>query len=244
MNETTQTTIRIDDVEILHLMRLCNELRYIHKNIVKPCKRDTIEPERLSHLISRWNDTVSQLQESVYLIYCLPVGRLFKRLASVARSILKEDDRQILVLTDGHDIKIHPIVLDEIGYILMNWIGNTIGHGFESAEIRCQMGKPPEGTLHLHAYTQEKDVVIEVLDDGKGIDFQRIKAIAIELGLYDIERITGISEPEILNNLMLGRYTRQSFRELGIIVEIQTQLHQGTTLKLRISGEAKKIEAN
>jgi len=81
--------------------------------------------------------------------------------------------------------------------------------------------------------------MIEVSDDGAGIDFQRIKAVAIELGLYDLQQITDVPEPEILNNLILGRYTRQSFRALGITVEIQTQLHQGTTLKLRISGETK-----
>jgi len=99
-------TICIDEAEMLHLMRLYNELRHIHKNITKLCKTHIIESERLGNLIYYWNDTVSQLQETVYLIRCVPVGTLFKRLASVARSILKEKNQQVFVQTDGHDISL------------------------------------------------------------------------------------------------------------------------------------------
>lgn len=244
MNNLASQTIRINEAEMLHLICLYLNLKYIHRNIIKLCKIDSIEPERLIHLMEDWNNVVSQLQDTIYFIHCIPVGTMFKRLARNIRDISKLEEQQIIVRIDGDNIKVNPIVLDEIGFLLYNWIRNLLYHGFKSAEMRCQMGKSQQATLRLHADIQEKDVVIEVSGDGMGINLQHIKTAAIELGLYELQQVTDISEPVIINNLMLGEYTRQAFRALGIIVEIHMQLHQGTTLKLKISDKMTNKAAN
>jgi two-component system chemotaxis sensor kinase CheA len=195
---------------------------------------------------------LNDLQRSVMKIRMVPVDQLFRRFPRMVRDVALQCGREVELAVSGHETDLDKGILDAIAEPLTHLVRNAISHGIESADERRKLGKAPQGVVRLNAYHQGNQVVVEVSDDGRGIDVQKIRAKAIELGLTTPEEVAKLSEPETLNFIFRPGFstaeqvTEVSGRGVGMdvvqsvlhrlkgSVSVDTRLGQGTTFRLKL----------
>jgi len=195
---------------------------------------------------------LNDLQRSVMKVRMVPVEQLFRRFPRMVRDVAKQCDRQVELVLNGQDTALDKSLLDAIAEPLTHLVRNAIGHGIESAEERARAGKPAQGTIRLEAYHQGNQVIVEISDDGRGIDSQKVKTRAIERGLLKREEASRLSEADILDLIFRPGFstadeiTEISGRGVGLDV-VQSVLHrlkgtvhvvsrpgQGSTFRLQL----------
>jgi two-component system chemotaxis sensor kinase CheA len=195
---------------------------------------------------------LNDLQRSVMKIRMVPVDQLFRRFPRMVRDVSRQCGREVGLVVSGQDTDLDKGILDAIAEPLTHLVRNAISHGIESPEEREKLGKPKQGSVRLNAYHQGNQVVVEVSDDGRGIDVQKIRAKAIELGLTTPEEAAKMSEPEALNFIFRPGFstaeqvTEVSGRGVGMDVvqsvlnrlkasiSLETRLGEGTTFRLKL----------
>jgi two-component system, chemotaxis family, sensor kinase CheA len=195
---------------------------------------------------------LNDLQRSVMKIRMVPVDQLFRRFPRMVRDLSRQCQREVELVVSGQDTDLDKGILDAIAEPLTHLVRNAISHGIESAEERRKQGKPAQGTVRLNAFHQGNQVVVEVSDDGRGIDVHKIRAKAIELGLTTAEEAAKLNENEALNFIFRPGFstaeqvTEVSGRGVGMDV-VQSVLHRlkasvsldttpgrGTTFRLKL----------
>jgi len=182
----------------------------------------------------------------------VPVEQLFRRFPRMARDIAKQCGRQVEVVLQGQDTDLDKSLLDAIAEPLTHLVRNAVGHGIEPAEERTRSGKPAHGTIGLNAYHQGNQVVVEISDDGRGIDTRKVRTCAIERGLLNREAAAGMSESEVLEMIFRPGFstaeqiTEVSGRGVGLdvvgsvlsrlkgTVEVESDPGKGTRFRLRL----------
>jgi two-component system chemotaxis sensor kinase CheA len=154
---------------------------------------------RLSDALSFQSRVLGQLQESVTKIRMVPVDQLFRRLPRIARDVAKLQKKEITVELFGQNTDMDKSVLDALAEPLAHLVRNCADHGIESVETRLAFGKSVRGTIRLNAYHQGHQVVIEVSDDGQGIDRGKLLQSAIDAGVLQENEAAQISGDEVLN---------------------------------------------
>jgi two-component system, chemotaxis family, sensor kinase CheA len=195
---------------------------------------------------------LNDLQRSVMKIRMVPVEQLFRRFPRVVRDVSRQSGKEVNLVLRGQDTDLDKSILDTIAEPLTHLVRNAIGHGIESAEARIKAGKKPQGTLRLSAYHQGNQVVIEVSDDGHGVDANKVRHRAIAQGLLTTEQAARLSEAEILDFIFRPGFstaeeiTELSGRGVGLdvvqsvmqrlkgTVQIETEAGQRTTFRLRL----------
>jgi two-component system chemotaxis sensor kinase CheA len=184
---------------------------------------------------------LNDLQRSVMKIRMVPVDQLFRRFPRMVRDISRQCGREVELLVSGQDTDLDKGILDAIAEPLTHMVRNAVSHGIEPPEERRRLGKTPQGVVKLNAYHQGNQVIVEVSDDGRGIDAQKIRAKAIELGLTTAEEAARLSEAEALDFIFRPSFstaeqvTEVSGRGVGMDV-VQSVLHR---LKGSISVETR-----
>jgi two-component system, chemotaxis family, sensor kinase CheA len=195
---------------------------------------------------------LNDLQRSVMKIRMVPVDQLFRRFPRMVRDVSKQCGREVELAVSGQNTDLDKGILDSISEPLTHLVRNAISHGIESPEERRKLGKSPHGTVRLNAYHHGNQVVVEVSDDGRGMDAQKIRAKAIALGLTTADESSRMSEAEILDFIFKPGFstaeqvTEVSGRGVGMDV-VQSVLHrlkasisletrpgQGTTFRLKL----------
>jgi len=195
---------------------------------------------------------LNDLQRSVMKIRMVPVEQLFRRFPRMVRDVSRQCGRDVELEVSGQDTDLDKGILDAIAEPLTHLVRNAVSHGIEPAEERRKLGKPTQGTVRLNAYHHGNQVVVEVSDDGRGIDVHKIRAKAIELGLTTAEEASRLSEAETLDFIFRPGFstaeqvTEVSGRGVGMDV-VQSVLHrlkasigletrpgQGTTFRLKL----------
>ena len=195
---------------------------------------------------------LNDLQRSVMKIRMVPVDQLFRRFPRMVRDVSRQCGRDVELSVSGQETDLDKGILDAIAEPLTHLVRNAISHGIESPEERRTVGKAPQGTVRLNAYHQGNQVVVEVSDDGRGIDVQKIRAKAVELGLATSEEVAQLGEPEALNFIFRPGFstaeqvTEISGRGVGMdvvqsvlhrlkaSVSLETKLGEGTTFRLKL----------
>jgi len=195
---------------------------------------------------------LNDLQRSVMKIRMVPVEQLFRRFPRVVRDVARQNGKDIELIIKGGNTDLDKGILDAIAEPLTHLVRNAVGHGIEPTDERVRAGKRAQGTLRLNAYHQGNQVVIEVTDDGHGIDVQKVRQRALSQGLItpeDAERMTetetlylifrpGFSTAEEITELSgrgVGLDVVQSVLErLKGTVQIETEVGRGTTFRLRL----------
>jgi len=195
---------------------------------------------------------LNDLQRSVMKIRMVPVDQLFRRFPRMARDVARQCGRDVELVISGQDTDLDKGILDAIAEPLTHLVRNAISHGIESPEERRKANKNPQGSVRLNAYHQGNQVIVEVTDDGRGIDAQRIRAKAIEMGLTTAEEAAKLSEQEMLNFIFRPGFstaeqvTEVSGRGVGMdvvqsvlhrlkaSVSVETRMGQGTTFRLKL----------
>jgi two-component system chemotaxis sensor kinase CheA len=185
---------------------------------------------------------LNDLQRSVMKIRMVPVDQLFRRFPRMVRDVARQVGRDVELVVSGHDTDLDKGILDAIAEPLTHLVRNAIGHGIEAPEERKKLGKSPTGTVRLNAYHQGNQVIVEVTDDGRGIDVQKIRTKAIELGFTTPDEASRLNEAETLDFIFRPGFTTAeqvtevSGRGVGMDV-VQSVLHR---LKASIHVETKQ----
>jgi two-component system, chemotaxis family, sensor kinase CheA len=195
---------------------------------------------------------LNDLQRSVMKIRMVPVEQLFRRFPRIVRDVARQLGREVDLELSGQDTDLDKGILDAIAEPLTHLVRNAVSHGIESAEGRRAQGKSPRGKIRLHAYHQGNQVVVEISDDGRGIDAQKIRAKALELGMTTAEEAARLTESETLEFIFRPGFstaeqvTEISGRGVGMdvvqsvlqrlkaTIHVETHLGQGTTFRLKL----------
>jgi two-component system chemotaxis sensor kinase CheA len=184
---------------------------------------------------------LNDLQRSVMKIRMVPVEQLFRRFPRMVRDVSRQCGREVELVLSGQETDLDKGILDAIGEPLTHLVRNAISHGIESPEERVRLGKPARGMVRLNAYHQGNQVIVEVSDDGRGIDAQKIRAKAIQLGMITAEDAARLSEAEAVQFIFRPGFstaeqvTEVSGRGVGMDV-VQSVLQR---LKATISVETR-----
>ncbi len=195
---------------------------------------------------------LNDLQHSVMKIRMVPVDQLFRRFPRIVRDVGRHCGKEVELLIKGGQTDLDKSILDAIAEPLTHLVRNAIGHGLENAEERVRAGKRLQGTLRLGAYHQGNQVVIEVSDDGAGIDSEKVRQRALSQRLLTAEQAARLSEAETLDLIMQPGFstaeeiTELSGRGVGLdvvqsvlgrlkgTIQIETARGRGTTFRLRL----------
>ncbi len=254
----TETLLRVDAERIDALLNLVGEL-IIGKSMLHQCigefdKRFPKDPLRgkFADAMAFQSRILNDLQKSVMKVRMVPVEQLFRRFPRVVRDIAKSCGKTVNLVTSGEDTDLDKSILDMLAEPLSHLVRNAVDHGIEAAEDRVKAGKPAQGTLRLSAYHQGNHIVIEVNDDGRGIDSNKLVAKALECGILSAADKAALSEAEALDLVFhpglstAEQVTSISGRGVGMdvvktilqrlkgSVSIKTAPSAGTTFYLRV----------
>lgn len=195
---------------------------------------------------------LNDLQRSVMKIRMVPVDQLFRRFPRIVRDVARQLGREVDLEVSGQETDLDKGILDAIAEPLTHLVRNALSHGIETAEERRSQGKSPRGKLRLHAYHQGNQVVVEIGDDGRGIDAQKIRQKALQLGMTTVEEAARLTEAETLDFIFKPGFstaeqvTEISGRGVGMdvvqsvlqrlkaTIHVDTQIGKGTTFRLKL----------
>jgi two-component system chemotaxis sensor kinase CheA len=253
-----ENILRVEAGRIDNVLNLVGEL-IIGKSMLQQALNELSKRYPKELLRGRFADAMAfqarvlnDLQRSVMKIRMVPVDQLFRRFPRMVRDVSRQCGRDVELQVSGQDTDLDKGILDAIAEPLTHLVRNAISHGIEPAEERRRLGKTPHGVVKLNAYHQGNQVVVEVSDDGRGIEAQKIRAKAIEQGLTTAEEAARLNENETLDFIFKPGFstaeqvTEVSGRGVGMDVvqsvlhrlkgSISTETHagQGTTFRLKL----------
>ncbi|HEX2593834.1 MAG TPA: chemotaxis protein CheA [Rhizomicrobium sp.] len=202
-------TIRVDLDKVDRLVNLVGELVITQAMLsqrVSECRIPRTSP--IGNGLVELEHLLRELQESVMAIRTQPVKSVFQRMPRLVRELANQTNKQVHLVVEGEGTEVDKTVIERLGEPLTHMIRNAIDHGLETTEERVQAGKPPEGCVTLSAEHRGGRIVIEVSDDGRGINRSRVKEKAIERGL--ISSNAALSDEEIDNLIFLPGFSTAS----------------------------------
>ncbi|MCQ2499084.1 MAG: chemotaxis protein CheA [Lachnospiraceae bacterium] len=194
-------TVRVDIEKLDVLMNLVSELIIAKNSLVSASVSEGVSGVGFNQQIEYLESVTTNLHESVMKVRMVPIESVVSKFPRMIRDLSKKLDKKMELYMTGEETELDRTVVDEIGDPLMHLLRNSADHGLESAEVRAQRGKPPVGSIFLDAYQDGNNVVIEVRDDGNGIDVEAVKNKAIERGIVTPEQTENMTEKDIIGLL-------------------------------------------
>jgi two-component system, chemotaxis family, sensor kinase CheA len=203
-------TVRVDIAKLDELMNIVGELVLCHSTIAEltlRMKRDGYSALalELSKAAKGLDRKLNELQKGVMEIRMIPVGQLFEKMSRIVRKISREQGKKVELKTFGADTELDKLIIEDISDPMMHIIRNSIDHGIETPEERVRQGKDEKGTIKLSSFQKGNHVVIDVEDDGRGVELDKVKRKAFEKGL--ISDVDALSEREALDLLFLPGFS-------------------------------------
>ena len=204
-------TVRVDIEKLDVLMNLVSELIIAKNSLVAASNAQKSASDKaqnnVNEQIEYLESVTTSLHESVMKVRMVPIESVVSKFPRMIRDLTKKLDKKMELYMSGEETELDRTVVDEIGDPLMHLLRNSADHGIESAEVRAERGKPEVGSIWLDAYQDGNNVVIEVRDDGNGIDTEAVKNKAISRGTITPEQAAGMSEKEIIDLLFLPSFS-------------------------------------
>lgn len=226
-------TIRVNADRLDNLINLVGELVINRTRIAQLASE--IENKELSGVTSSLENISREIQEIVMKLRMVPIEQVFSRFPRLVRDITTEKDKDVNLIVKGQEIEVDRTIADEIAEPLVHLIRNALDHGIETKEERIKAGKKVKGTLQLTALNECENILIKVIDDGKGIDSEKIKKKAIEKGLVQKEEAEKLTQDDIYELIFkpgfstMDKATDLSGRGVGMdVVKTKIQALNGT----------------
>ncbi len=255
---TVEQTIRVDVKRLDHLMNLIGELVLAKNRLIKI--NDDVEEryegeeflEELNQVVSIVSLVTTDLQIAVMKTRMLPIGKVFNKFPRMIRDLSRELNKKIELEIEGEETELDKSIVEEIGDPLVHIIRNSCDHGIETPDVRLAAGKSEIGTISLHAYNEGNQIVIQIDDDGKGLDVEVLKNKAFENGVITEKEAESMSDKEAFGLIMKAGFstasavTNVSGRGVGMdvvktniekvngIIDIESEKGQGSSIKLKI----------
>lgn len=201
-------TVRVKLEHLDKLMDLVGELVITKARLDQ--LEDSHEVPELGETLDRIKAILGDLQHEVIQVRMVPVGQVFNRFPRMVRDIAQELGKEVKFVIEGTEIELDRTILDEIGDPIVHLLRNAVGHGIESPKEREQKGKAPVGTIHLIAQREKEGAVIKVRDDGKGINPNKIREIAIKNGFISKKEADALEDQEIVQLICLPGFTSEA----------------------------------
>ena len=258
VSSAPEQTIRVEVSRLDNLMNLIGEL-VLGKNRLLKIYDDVEERyegekflEELNQVVSSISLVTTDLQIAVMKTRMLPVAKVFNKFPRLVRDLSRELGKDIELIMSGEETELDKSIIEEIGDPLVHMIRNSCDHGIEDKETRIKAGKDPKGKVYLKAYNEGNQIVIEIKDDGAGMDPDFLKMKALDKGIISEKEAENMSDKEAYNLIFkpgfstAAKVTGVSGRGVGMdvvktnieklngIIDIESTLGEGTTFKLKI----------
>ncbi|WP_026526591.1 chemotaxis protein CheA [Butyrivibrio sp. VCD2006] len=245
-------TVRVDIDKLDVLMNLVSELIIAKNSLISAANSAGIVSGNVNEQIEYLESVTTNLHESVMKVRMVPIESVLQKFPRMIRDLNKQLGKNMELTMTGEDTEMDRTVVDEIGDPLMHLLRNSADHGIESAELRAERGKTEEGHIFLHAFQDGNSVVIEVGDDGNGIDAEIVKNKAIEKGIVTSDEAATLTEQQCIDFLFhpgfstAKQVTEVSGRGVGLDVvkskieslsgevSVKTKLGEGSTWQIRL----------
>lgn len=251
-------TVRVDIRKLDHLMNIVAELAIVRSALSRITDRVRSMPEQRElgielHRLHRGLDRhLGDLQSGILEVRMVPLGQVFDKLARVVRQLSREHDKEINLVITGAETEVDKLIVEELSDPLMHMIRNAIDHGIEKRRDRDERGKPEAGTIALNAYQKGNHVVIEVQDDGAGIDEERVLEKAIQRGLVAEGEATALLQRDVLAFIFVPGFTtkeglsqlsgrgvgmdvvKTNISKLGGVIDVHSELGIGTKMTVTL----------
>ncbi len=255
---SVEQTVRVDVKRLDHLMNLIGEL-VLGKNRLIKIYGDVEERydgekflEELNQVVASISSVTTDVQLAVMKTRMQPVGKVFNKFPRMVRDLSRELGKNIDLVITGEETELDKSIVEEIGDPLIHIIRNSCDHGIEKPEDRLALGKPETGTVTLKAYNEGNHIVIEIADDGKGLDAQMLKQKGIEKGVISEREADTMSDKEAFGIIFKPGFStaatisnvsgrgvgmdvvKTNIEKLNGIIDIESEKGVGTTQKLKI----------
>ena len=249
-------TVRVDIEKLDVLMNLVSELIIAKNGLVSASHVEGDEAAALNQSFTEQIEylerVTTNLHESVMKVRMMPIESVFSRFPRMIRDLNKKLGKKMELYMSGEDTELDRTVIDEIGDPIMHLLRNSADHGLESAEITKERGKSEVGSIFLDAFQEGNNVVIEVRDDGNGIDTEKVKAKAVEKGTITQEQADVMTDKEAIDLLFRPSFStaekvtdvsgrgvgldvvKSKIEALGGDVEVKTKYGEGSTFSIRL----------
>lgn len=246
-------TVRVDIEKLDVLMNLVSELIIAKNSLVSASAQNAGEGNvAVDSQIEYLENVTTSLHESVMKVRMVPIESVVNKFPRMIRDLTKKLNKKMELHMSGEETELDRTVVDEIGDPLMHLLRNSADHGLESAEVRKERGKSEVGSIFLDAYQDGNNVIIEVKDDGNGIDVENVKNKAIERGAITPEQALNMTDKEVIDLLFLPSFStakevtdvsgrgvgldvvKSKIEMLGGEVEVKTKLGEGSTWTIRL----------
>lgn len=246
----TGKTVRVDIDRLDNLMNLVSELIIIKTRLEDI--DDLEKRQRMNEATEHLERITTSLHDAVMKVRMVPIERVFNRFPRMVRDLSKELNKEISLIMTGADTEVDRTVIDEIGDPLIHLIRNSIDHGIEDTGARLRVNKDKQGTVKLSAYPDGNSVVIEVEDDGKGIDIDKVKAKAIDKNIISLQQCQLMEDNEIIQLLFTPGFStadkisdisgrgvgldvvKTKIEALGGTVEVNSFINKGSKFVIRL----------
>jgi two-component system chemotaxis sensor kinase CheA len=215
-------TVRVDIHKLDRLMNIVGELAIVRTSLARVTERlrgARVERELAAdvHRLQRTFDRhLAAMQQGILEVRMVPLGQVFDKLARVVRQISREAEKMVNLVITGAETEVDKLIVEELSDPLMHMMRNAIDHGIETRNEREAVGKPAVGTIALNAFQKGNHVVIEIEDDGHGIDGERLVQASLRRGALTPEEARTITRREMLNLIFLpGVSTKSDVSELS-----------------------------
>lgn len=251
--KSSDVNVKVNTERLDNLVTMVGELVIAQQMVIQDPSVSDIADQRFQRNMSQTGKIIRDLQEVAMSLRMVTLKGLFQKMARLVRDVSAKADKKVQFVMEGEDTELDRTVVEEIGDPLVHMIRNSCDHGIESPQDRIKAGKPETGTLTLRAFHQGGSIVIEIEDDGKGLDRDKILNKAIEKGIYTPDReLSEIPDSEVFGLIMLpgfstaAKVTDISGRGVGMDVvrrniealrgklEINSVAGKGTTFKMSL----------
>ena len=248
----TARTIRVDIEKLDSLMNQVSELIIAKNGLVAAHNSSSMTQQEATEQIEYLERITTSLHESVMKVRMVPIESTVNKFPRMIRDLSRKLNKKMDLIMTGEETELDRTVVDQIGDPLQHLLRNSADHGIENAELRAQRGKPETGTIKLTAFQEGNNVIIEVEDDGGGIDTEAVKAKAIERGVITASQAENMSQKEIINLLFLPSFSmakeitdisgrgvgldvvKSNIEALGGDVEVKSSLGEGSKFIVRL----------
>ena len=246
-------SVRVDIEKLDVLMNLVSELIIAKNGLMSVSSNEEgMVSAAFNEQVEYLERVTTNLHESVMKVRMMPIETVTQKFPKMVRDLSKKLDKQMKLFITGEDTELDRTVIDEIGDPLMHLIRNSADHGLEDGETRAQRGKDPVGNIYLDAYQDGNNVVIEVRDDGNGIDVEKIRSKAVERGAVTPEQAELLTDKEVIDFLFQPSFStakqvtdvsgrgvgldvvKTKIESLGGDIEVKTMLGEGSTFIIRL----------
>ncbi len=256
--KASEQTIRVDVDRLDTLMNMMGELVLGRNSMVQTVGKLVSDNEgdyNLEQLTSSSNSInfiTTELQMAVMKMRMQPIGKVFKKVPRLVRDLSRDSGKDIALVIKGEATELDKSVIEEIGDPLVHIIRNSCDHGIESPEDRIAAGKPKQGTVQLIAEQEGSNIIIKIVDDGRGLDVEAIRNKAVERNLTSRTEVDNMSDKEVFKYIFGAGFStakkvtdvsgrgvgmdvvRTNIEKLNGMIELESELGQGTTISIKL----------